>query len=241
MWCEERGIKMEMNKRNLSTIIIYGLALLIYVLMVTIIPFEKIAASWIAFVFGMIAIIASCVTTIYAFSMGEGYRSKLYGFSLFKLGLIYVAVQMFISLVIFIVGAYVKVPSWVSVILGFVVFALWLGGFLLVDKAVEVVETIDKKTEAQVKTMKTFKINVESIKAFCKDEHIYSLLEKLEESFRFSDPVSSEHTQMIEDKIQEEVNNLTTIISNGEAGAEDKIDEIQGLLTSRNAICKRNK
>ena len=232
---------MKMNKKLLSTLIIFALLLVVFVVLVTAIPFEKNNSSWVSFVFGIVSIITSCVVTMYAFSKGNSIKSKLYGFPIFKVGAIYLLAQMLVCIVMFILGAYLDVPAWISVILGIVLAALCFVGVLLTDNAVDVIEKIDAKTEEQIKVMKTFTVSVECVKAVCTNKELYPALEKLEEAFRYSDPVSSEATQAIEETIQNEIISLTDIVRDNGENAVEKIKEIEGLLTSRNAICKRSK
>lgn len=232
---------MKANKKLLSTVAVFALLLVVFVVLTTVIPFEKNTSSWISFVFGIVSIIGSCVISVYAFSKDGSVKSKLYGFPIFKIGMAYLAVQLLICVVMFVLGAIWDVPAWVSVILGVIVLALCLVGVLLTDNAVDIIEELDTKTEVQTKAMRTFKVSVESVKAFCQNQEIRDMLENLEEAFRYSDPVSSEHTQPLEEKIQAEIANLTTLVSENSENTVDKIKEIESMLLSRNAICKQYK
>ena len=69
---------MKTNKKTLSTVGVSALLLIIFVLITTVIPFENGVGSWIAFVFGIISIIASCCITLFAFAKGDNITSKLY-------------------------------------------------------------------------------------------------------------------------------------------------------------------
>ena len=55
MRSEERRITMEWNKRKKSAAVIYGIAALVFVILVLVIPFSKPAASWVMFAFSIIS------------------------------------------------------------------------------------------------------------------------------------------------------------------------------------------
>ena len=67
-------------------------------------------------------------------------------------------------------------------------------------------------------------------------------LEKLAESFRFSDPVSSDATEDIESNIMEKLENMKIGISSSTVDENIvKITELKNLLAERNRICKMSK
>lgn len=233
---------MKMNKKLVSVIIVFAIALMLFVVLTTAIPFTKCASSWVSFAFGIVAIISSCVITIYAFSKGNDFKSKLYGFPVFKVGIMYLVAQMIVCIIMFIVGAFVDVPLWISLIIGVMLLGLCMVGVLLTDNARDVIEELDKKGTEQIRQMKTFTVNVTSVKAMCRNDEQNKALETLEEDFRFSDPVSSQATEEIESLIKSEIGNLTELVAqNNTEAVIDKVKEIKGMLASRNAICKLNK
>ena len=232
---------MKANKKIISTILVYALLLVVFIVLTTVIPFDMGVASWTVFSFSVIAIIASCGITLYAFTKGDSVKSKLYGFSLFKLGVTYIAVQLFVCVAIYVVGAFVTVPAWIAVILCILIVAFCAIGLIVVDNTIDIIEAQDKKVEAQIKEMKTFTVNVGSIIAICKNDEFRPHLERLEEAFKYSDPVSSAQTAPLEDNIKNEIGVLTTLVAQNSELAVAKVNEIEALLSSRNAVCKLSK
>ena len=232
---------MKTNKKAISAIIIYALALVLFIVLTTLIPFEKCASSWVCFGFGIASIIVSCGITFFAFSKGTDFRSKLYGFPVFKVGVVYLAAQMAVCLVMYIIGAFVEVPAWISVLLGIILVGLCLVGVLLTDNARDMIEEVDQKTEVKIKQIKTFTVNIACLKEACQNEECRAMLESLEEDFRFGDPVSSDATQEIENSIKEEIANLTDLLARNDEQCVAKIKQIKAMIASRNAICKLNK
>ncbi|MBO5261804.1 MAG: hypothetical protein J6B45_02040 [Clostridia bacterium] len=232
---------MKENKKLLSTIAVFAILLVLFVVVVTVIPFTKIASSWTAFSFGIVSIVASCVITVYSFKKGDSVVSKIYGFSLFKLGIAYLALQMAVSVVLLILGAFLNVPVWVAAVLGVLVLGFCAIGLIVVDNAIDIVEEQEEKVEARIKEIKTFNVNVGTIIAICQNNEFLPHLERLAEAFKYSDPVSSEQTEPLENNLRNEINILTTLVATNSENTVSKIKEIEALLSSRNAVCKLSK
>ena len=63
-----------------------------------------------------------------------------------------------------------------------------------------------------------------------------------EEAFRYSDPVSNEHTAPAERKIAAMLTELREAVENGDSQlAHSYIEKIERLLNERNRICKMSK
>ena len=103
-----------MNKKTRSFILVYGIVFLVCLLAFLIIPFQKNAASWIVFAFSLISIAAGCGISLFAFRGEQALVSKVYGFPVFRIGLIYMILQLVFSLIICIVAAFVDVPYWIA-------------------------------------------------------------------------------------------------------------------------------
>lgn len=232
---------MKANKKLLSTIAVFAILLVVFVVLVTVIPFTKIASSWVAFIFGVVAIMGACAVTVYSLKKGDTVVSKIYGFSLFKLGVSYLAIQMAISVILLVLGAFLAVPVWVAVILGVVALGFCLVGLILVDNAIDIVEEQEEKIETKIKEIKTFSVNVNCVIAVCQNNEYMPHLERLAEAFKYSDPVSSEQTEPIEENLKNEISVLTALVTSNSEDVIPKIKEIEALLASRNEVCKLSK
>ena len=92
------------------------------------------------------------------------------------------------------------------------------------------------------KATKMFNLNIASVLDLCTEPSVKIELEKLAESFRFSDPVSSDATEDIESTIMEKLENLKISISSSDSDENiAKITELKNLLAERNRICKVSK
>ena len=229
---------MKKNKPLISVIAVFAILLVLFVVLTTVIPFTKIGSSWVAFSFGIVSIIAACAITIYSFTKGEAAVSKFYRLSLFKLGIYYLVIQLLVSLTLFILGAFFLVPTWVGVIACIVPLCFCGVGLILVDNAIDIVETQDKKVEVNVKEMKTFNVSIGKIIAICQNDEYLPYLENLEEAFKYSDPVSSDETASLEEDLKVKIGVLEVLVAENSESVIPKIKEIEVALSSRNAVCK---
>ena len=233
---------MNMNKKNKSIISVYGILAFIYLIAFVIIPFPKNAASWITFVFTLVSFVLSLGVTLYVFGKDDEMTSKFYGFPIFKIAYMYPLVQFAVGLIICIVAAFVAVPYWIALILSLIILGASAIGVIATDNARDIVEQTEAESERVTKATKMFNLNIASVLDLCTEPSVKKELEKLAESFRFSDPVSSDATEDIENTIMESLENLKLGISSSSADENiAKITELKNLLAERNRICKVSK
>ena len=233
---------MNMNKKNKSIIAVYGILVFIYLIAFVIIPFPKNAASWISFVFTLISFVLSLGVSLYVFGKEDEMTSKFYGFPIFKIAYMYPLVQFAVGLIICIVAAFVAVPYWIALILSLIILGVSAIGVIATDNARDIVEQTEAESERVTKATKMFNLNIASVLDLCTEPSVKIELEKLAESFRFSDPVSSDATEDIESTIMEKLENLKISISSSDSDENiAKITELKNLLAERNRICKVSK
>ncbi len=230
------------NKMTKSLISIYAIVLFVCILAFVIIPFDKIAASWICFAFTVVSIICSCLVSYKAFSTGNKLVSKVYGFSIFRVGIIYAIAQIIISVILCRIGAFVAVPYWIALLLSVILLGTAAIGFIITDSSRDFVEQIDESTRADVEKVTTFQISVAVIVDRCSDAETKAKLVKLDEALRYSDPVSNLRTAEIEASISSMIETLETLIDgNNSQEALALITKIDNKLKERNRICKASK
>ena len=233
---------MNMNKKNKSIISVYGILAFIYLIAFVIIPFPKNAASWISFVFTLVSFVLSLGVTLYVFGKDDEITSKFYGFPIFKIAYMYPLIQFVVGVIICIIAAFVAVPYWIALILSLIILGVSAIGVIATDNARDIVEENEAEIERVIKATKMFNLNIASVLDLCNDSEVKKELEKLSENFRFSDPVSSEATEEIENTIMEKLENLKLGISSSSADENiAKITELKNLLAERNRICKVSK
>ena len=234
---------MQTDKKNKSIIAVYAIAAVIYILAFAVVPFPKnSAAAWISFLFTVLAFGASFYITQKAFYGDAPIVSKVYGYPIFRIGIIYLAVQVVFSLIILTIGFFAKVSYWIALLPSVVFLGLAAIGFIAADNARDMVEEIDEESKIAVKAVEMFNADIAGIIDLCENAEVKKELETLAENLRFSDPVSGKATKNIEITISEDISELRDMITSGNSDKITvKIKEIKNLLNERNRICKTNK
>lgn len=233
---------MKWNKREKSIAVIYAIAAFVFILLTVLIPFSKPGASWVMFAFSLVSFGGGLGISLYAFAKSETLVSMFYGYPVFRIGFLYPAIQVALTFIIYIIGAFVNAPYWIGLLLSLLLLGAATIGVIAVDNARDYVEEIDTRTFVATKTLTKFKIDIADILDMCKNENVKQPLQKLVTKFRYSDPVSSPATEDKEHEIENELDKLRTLMSNDDEQAIlDQITLINNLLSSRNRICEASK
>lgn len=233
---------MKLDKKAKSTIAVYAIILLVYVLAFLILPFNKIAASWISFAFTVIAMLGSLLICGCAFKAKETLVSKIYGFPIFRVGAVYAIVQLIVGIIICAIAAFVDVPYWVALLLSVLFLGAAAIGVIVTDNTRDLIEEIDDSLKVETENVTFFQINIAGIVDECENDEVRADLVKLNELFQFSDPVSNDSTKEIEESIKIMLAELKSVIT------DENVDDIKALvkkltnaLNERNRICKATK
>ena len=233
---------MKLGKKSKSVIAIYAILLVVYIVAFLIIPFNKIAASWISFAFTIIAIASSLLIFNFAFNAKETLVSKIYGYPIFRVGAVYALAQLALGVVICIIAAFVAVPYWVALLLSIILLGAAAIGVIITDNTRDIVEKVETEVKEEIKAVTYFQIDIDGIFDECESAELKEELDELSERFKFSDPVSNESTKAIEEKIKGMLSDLRSFVeakNTDEANA--LIKKIDNAIKERNRICKANK
>ena len=230
-----------MSKNKIRVITFAAIALVVFNVIAFVIPIPKSAVFWVAYIFGMLAIAAQLLFMNVAFSGKEDIRSKFYGFPIARIGVIYGACQLLLSFAAMALGAFI--PVWVPVVV-FVIIAAAAGvGLISTDMVREEIEKQDEKLVKDVSRMRSLqsKMNVLISQSDVVGE-LKTELDKLADSIKYSDPVSSSATEQIEDELNFNIEELQKAIVDGDnASALTICKKTSGILAERNRLCKLNK
>lgn len=233
---------MKLNKRQISGIAVLGIIAVVFILITLVVPFDKPAASWTMFAFSLVSIVFGGFMCLLAFKNTEKLMSKFYGFPVFRIGILYIGIQLVLTIIIYIIGANVDVPFWV----GFLISILLLGaaaiGCITTDNARDIVEEIDQKEYVSTRQVTYFQVDISEIVEMCKDDEVKQPLKKLAEKFKYSDPVSSPATAEKEKEITTELEKLKELVRTGsKSDSIAEIEKITILLSTRSKLCEVEK
>lgn len=235
-------MKVELSKKSLSVIATYLIIIGVYLIVFLAVPFPKTAVSWISIVFTLISFVFSLAVCLYAFKDNESLTSKVYGFPIFRVGYLYAGAQFVTGVILCILGAFLNVPWWIAFVLSIVLLGAALIGIIATDNIKDVVIEQEQVTEVKTKVIRTFTVDLSYASTLCTNPTLSKALEKLAEEFKYSDPVSSEATEEIENLLKEEVTKLETLLKdNLEKETLDQIERINAILIKRNKIAKESK
>lgn len=205
-----------------------------------IIPFEKNTTFWSAFLFGMVSVLAQLYFFKSAFKGNSSAKSRVYGYPIARIGVLYSSAQLIISFAQ--MGLSTYLPFWAGSTLNIVILILALIGCLGTETARSAVASLDATEAEQTAKMARIVLIAESLAAANKDPGLKHELTALVDKARFSDPVSSSNTADIEDEIVKTLNELKRTLDAGETKrTHELIEQSLSEIENRNRICRAHK
>lgn len=226
------------NKKRLSVVIVYLIILVAFNVIYFFIPFPEYASGWVCYGFSTLSVIVSCALSLWAFTRDEPLKSKIYGYPIFRIGIVYISAQFAFTITILSISFGVEVPAWIAVVVSAVNLSYVLIGTIVNDTARDVIIQQDTELVHTTKKMTLFKIDMSYVVDMCTDPSLKKQLNSLLEDFRYSDPVSSPELEDIENTIRSEVDELYGLVNVDNKCALEKAALISRLLADRNRRCK---
>ena len=225
-----------MKKDTLRATIVAVIAFVIYNLIAFVIPFAHTAAFWISYGFTLAAFAVVAASIYIAFIKQPDVKSRFYGFPVARIGVIYGAALLVVSLVVMALALWM--PWWIPV----VVYAVGLGvaviGLVSAEAVAEEIKTQDVKLKKETSLMKGLQSKLEQMAAKTDDAAIKALAEE----FRYSDPVSNTAIADAEAELAAAVNELQAAFAGADKDAVAQLcNKTSALLSERNRLCKLNK
>lgn len=256
-----------MNKNFKSTVILLAIIAAIFSFVVFIIPINHSGAVfWISYIAVLIAIALQIPVFKIAFygqskddmvrsSRSDGImsgvlptasirmNSKVYGFPIFRIGYIYLATQIFVSILFIIIAAINDdFPVWLCLLIHVLILGLALIGTVSADAARENIEGIEAAKRADVSFMNKLKLETESLTRKVNDPALAAAIKTFGENVRFSDPVSNEQVNPYNLQLQEAFIELAQAVENhNNQAAMELVQKAEDLLKDRNAAAKMYK
>ena len=217
-----------------------GAAAVVYNVIAFALPFGKAAVFFLSWIFTMAALAAQVYVIRIAFFKGEGVKSKLYGFPIARVGLLYLAVQVVLGLIFMALGT--VVPLWLPLVLYVILMGAALIGLITTEGVREEVERQERKLVKDVSRMKKFRALADTLAREGQILEAREPLRELAEAFRYSDPVSGGALREIEDTLGDDLANLQDAVALLEKEkALELCRKTKKDLEARNQLCKLNK
>ena len=217
-----------------------GAAAVVYNVIAFALPFGKTAVFFLSWIFTMAAIAAQVYVIRTAFFKGEGVKSKLYGFPIARVGLLYLAVQVVLGLIFMALGT--VVPLWLPLVLYVILMGAALIGLITTEGVREEVERQERKLVKDVSRMKKFRALADTLARENQILEAKEPLKELAEAFRYSDPVSGGALREIEDTLGDDLAHLQDAVALLEKEkALELCRKTKRDLEERNQLCRLNK
>lgn len=229
-----------MSKTKLRTGIVLAVVFVVFTVAAFAIPFRKTGVFWLSYVFGVAAIAAQIYVLQVAFTGQKSLRSKFYGFPIARVGVVYLVVQMILSLVCMALAA--ALPVWIVILADVVVLGAAAVGFVATETMREEIQRQDTVLKKDVSAMRAMQSMARSLVGMCADKTLAAELEKLSDALRYSDPVSSEALEESEAELKGLLDELQKAVV--EQSYEDGAvlcRQAMSVLGERNRLCKLNK
>ena len=233
-----------MKKITKNYLLIIAIILVVYSVLVFVIPFTKMnmATFVISYIASVIALLSQVYVAYIAFKGEDNLTSKVYGFPIIKLGYIYLGVQFALSILFYILGAFIDVPVWICIILYVLVLGLAAVGLITTSTYKEAIEEIEVTKEDNKVFVKELRRDTLVYSSKIKDQTTKDLFDKFLDIVRYSDPVSNENLKEVEEEIKSKYEEIKVLVSHDNyLVANKEIENLIDLINRRNLMCKEFK
>ena len=216
--------------KNKSPYIIAAILFVMVSIIAFVIPTEKTASFGIVYAFTVVSFAAQIFIWKTAFEKKQDFKSKILGVPTVYISTVYLVAQLIV------LALFTFVPSiktWIAVIL--CVLILGISAILMISTSAgtEIISEVEVKVAKKRQFIKNLQIDVEMLAETESNTEIKDMLKKLAEKVRFSDPMSDDSLEDLENQISGRVNAFE---NSGDKPKE--IQEIETMLIKRNKKVK---
>lgn len=229
-----------MTKNTSRGLIIFAIVLAVFSLIAFAVPFAHTTLFWVAYGFGVFAILFQLYIFKTSFAGNGDAKSRFYGFPIARLGIYYLVAQLILSVIETALTG--LIPAWPAVIVNVLVLAFVLIGCITAETMRDEIVQQDEKLKKNVSAIRELQSMAASMVGQCSDEEMKSIIKKIADELRFSDPVSSDATVELEENMRSQLADIQqAIVEEDVDGAKTLSQKLLNNLMERNRICSVNK
>lgn len=234
----KRGSIRVKNVKHRNAILV--ITAIIYSVVAFMIPMVKGFIFWISYIFTMLAILIQLYVIHRAFDAEESYRSKFYGIPIARVGLGYFMTQIIFGLLFMFLSR--VIPAWIPITVYVIILGIAAIGLVTTDMVRNEVQRQDIKTKGEIANIRVLQSRLSIIIAQVQDDALRKELKKFADELRYSDPVSSEILEKVENDLISHIDELQKAVLGGDyAYASAICQNAFVILAKRNELCKMNK
>ena len=225
-----------MTKNASRGLIVLAIVLAVFSLIAFAIPFAHTAVFWIAYGFGVLAILFQLYIFKTSFAGNGDAKSRFYGFPIARLGIYYLVAQLILSVIEMALAG--LIPSWTVIIVNVLALAFALIGCITAETMRDEIVQQDNKLKKNVSAMRELQSLAASMVGQCGDEEMKNAVKKIADELRFSDPVSSDATAELEAEMRSQLADIQqAVVDEDIEGIKVLCGKLMGNLTERNRLC----
>ncbi|MDR1329803.1 MAG: hypothetical protein LBK23_09410 [Oscillospiraceae bacterium] len=212
------------------------IALLIFNIVVFSLPHGGGPAFWTGYGFTTAAFLLQILFVFLAFRNADSMKKVFLGLPLLYVGIAYLALQLVFGLICIFVPV---ISKSVSLAVSAVLLGLYLIRAILAVIGKEAIQGADDKTATATAFIKSLLANAEILRGGTDDPELRASLNTVVETIRYSDPMSCDALNVIEQQIQTQFAELKNAVAAGDkADALNLCGAIHRLLAERSVKCK---
>ena len=219
-----------MKKNNLMSYLALGIVFALFNVIAFVIPTDKTATFWTAYVFSVISFAVQIPLWKIAFEKKDTLKSKFLGIPVIHVGITYLIIQL-IAFAVFMI--FPTLPAWLTVVVCAIILTISALCAIAGQAGANEISRVEEKIKVKRAFIQFLQTDIEMLVESETDAETKAALSKLAEKVRFSDPMSHEMLGELESIISAKVDEMKTV-----ADKKDLIAEVTTLLTERNKKCK---
>ncbi len=222
---------MKINKNKTLYFIVIALLIGLFNLIAFLIPFPKSVSFWVGYGFITLSALISAVVLYFIFDKKD-MKSRFYGVPLIYILRSYIVLQFILGIVQMAVPAFTYTYA---IVVNAVILVFTIVGLIGLTAGKEEIERVDEKVQQKVLYIQEIRVKLESVIDNTKNKEVLKELNKLKDLVRYSDPMSNEKVESLEEKILQNVNLLSSLKDDEKPV---KIKEITKQVNERNRLVK---
>ncbi len=224
-----------MGKKSLYSYVLLVLVFIIYV--AATMPFPKTNIFWIAFAFSLVAFFSQ-IYTIHILMKGQAHiKYRIYDYPLLRVSVLYLIIQIGVSLLLMSFSG--KVPVFAAVLVEVILLAVAVAANFAVQAAGGEIIRQDMQLKRELLKMEELQERINQLIVQCDEGQMKEILKKLGDEVRYSNPVSGDISEEIEDEITVLVSEIEERVLDGDLGNVTELcSRMRGLLKERDRICR---
>lgn len=219
-----------MKKNNLMSYLALGIVFVLFNVIAFVIPIDKTATFWTAYVFSVIAFAVQIPLWKIALGKKDTLKSKFLGIPVIHVGITYLIIQL-IAFAIFMI--FPTLPVWLAVVVCAIILAISALCAIAGQAGANEINRVEEKIKVKRAFIQFLQTDIEMLAEAETDAETKAALKKLAEKVCSSDPMSHEMLGELESHISAKFEEMKTA-----ADKKALISEVTTLLTERNKKCK---